>query len=271
MRSLLTQADLALANLESPVDDEYRYHTHGTVFSGDPRLLDGVKRAGFDFVSLGNNHIRDAGRDGILETISELDRRRIAHSGAGENLAEARKPALLQADGVTVAALSCDAIARGYWAGSAKTGSAACDTERVAADVRAAKSQADVVIVYPHWGIEYRARPTAVQREQAARWLDAGADMVIGNHAHWAAAAEEVNGRLAFYALGNFVFDQTWSEPTMEGMILELTFQGATLRQVWIHPTLLIDQSQPNFLDPAGDGARVLDQVRRASEGLLPY
>jgi poly-gamma-glutamate capsule biosynthesis protein CapA/YwtB (metallophosphatase superfamily) len=178
---------------------------------------------------------------------------------------------VLQTRGVSVAVLSCDAIARLYWAGPAKTGSAPCDTEDVAADVRAAKARADLVIVYPHWGVEYRARPTRLQREQAARWTEAGADIIIGNHAHWAAAAEQVNGKLVFYALGNFVFDQTWSERTMEGMVLELTFHGTSLRQAWIHPTLLIDQSQPNFLDPAGDGTRVVDQVRQASEGLLPY
>jgi hypothetical protein len=271
VRELFTGADLALANLESPIDDQFRYHTEGTTFSGDPKLLDGVQRAGLDFVSLGNNHINDAGSDGILETIAELDRRKIAHSGAGKDITTARRAAILQTHGVKVAILGCDAVlGTRYWAGPSKAGSRPC-SRLVPNDVRAAKRQADIVIVFPHWGAEYRANPAAQQRSMAAEWVAAGADMVIGNHAHWAAAIEQVQDKLVFYALGNFVFDQMWREQTMEGLVLELTFQGRELRQAWLRPTLVIDQSQPNFMDPAGDGQRVLQQVRNASNTLLPY
>ena len=128
-----------------------------------------------------------------------------------------------------------------------------------------------MVIVYPHWGVEYRATPTATQRAQARDWVAAGADLVIGNHAHWAGALEEVEGRLVFYALGHFVFDQMWSEQTMEGLVLELTFHGKQVVQATLHPALIIDQAQPNFMDPAGDGRPVLEQVRRASTGLVRF
>jgi hypothetical protein len=272
MREMLKDADLAMANLESPVDDEFVYHTIDTVFSGDPKLLDGIQRAGIDFLSLGNNHIGDAGSDGVLETVAELDRRRIAHSGAGKNFAAARKPAVLRAKGTAVAVLGCDAIASTYWTSGNGVGSRACGRQ-MTTDIQAAAKQADVVVVYPHWGAEYRPglTPNALQRGWAKEWVAAGADVIIGNHAHWAGPIERINGKLAFYALGNFVFDQMWQEQTMEGLVLELTFQGRTLKQAWLHPTLIIDQSQPNFMDPAGDGARVLTQVREASQGLLPY
>jgi poly-gamma-glutamate synthesis protein (capsule biosynthesis protein) len=101
--------------------------------------------------------------------------------------------------------------------------------------------------------------------------IDAGADLVIGNHAHWAGAMELYNGRPIWYALGNFVFDQTWSEPTMEGITLELTFVGSQLVQVTMRPHIILDKAQPNFLDPAGDGAVVLGQVFAASKGLLDW
>jgi hypothetical protein len=67
------------------------------------------------------------------------------------------------------------------------------------------------------------------------------------------------------------VFDQTWSEPTMEGITLELTFQGSSLRQIRMRPHIILDKSQPNFLDPAGDGKAVLGPMYDASKGLLPY
>jgi poly-gamma-glutamate capsule biosynthesis protein CapA/YwtB (metallophosphatase superfamily) len=95
--------------------------------------------------------------------------------------------------------------------------------------------------------------------------------MVIGNHAHWVGALELHEGKPIWYALGNFVFDQTWSEPTMEGITLELTFRGPELVQVRMRPHIILDKSQPNFLDPAGDGRVVLGQLFDASEGLLDW
>ena len=95
--------------------------------------------------------------------------------------------------------------------------------------------------------------------------------MIIGNHAHWVGALEIYKGHPIWYALGNFVFDQVWSEPTQEGLILELTFNGSRLVQARMHPTLILDQAQPNFLDPAGDGRVVLGQLYDASKGLLPW
>ena len=126
---------------------------------------------------------------------------------------------------------------------------------------------ADLVIVDPHWGTEYDDTPFAAQKQLARMIIDNGADMVIGNHAHWAAAMEVYKGKPIWYALGNFVFDQTWSEPTMEGITLELTFRGTKLVQVHIHPHIILDKAQPNFLDPAGDGRVVMGQVFQASKG----
>ncbi|HEY6058776.1 MAG TPA: CapA family protein, partial [Candidatus Limnocylindrales bacterium] len=101
--------------------------------------------------------------------------------------------------------------------------------------------------------------------------IDAGADLVIGNHPHWVGAMELYAGRPIWYALGNFVFDQTWSEPTEEGLLLELTFRGRQLAQVRLHPTLILDGAQPNLLDPAADGGTVLRQLFDASGRLLPW
>jgi poly-gamma-glutamate capsule biosynthesis protein CapA/YwtB (metallophosphatase superfamily) len=82
---------------------------------------------------------------------------------------------------------------------------------------------------------------------------------------------EVYKGKPIWYALGNFVFDQTWSEYTMEGLTLELTFRGQELAQVRMRPHLILGKAQPNFMDPAGSGKFVMDQVWKASEGLLPW
>jgi poly-gamma-glutamate synthesis protein (capsule biosynthesis protein) len=140
------------------------------------------------------------------------------------------------------------------------------------ADVKKARDAgADIVVVFPHWGTEYDATPFAGQRNLAHAAIDAGADMVIGNHAHWAGAIEVYDGKPIFYALGNFVFDQTWSEPTMEGITVEMTFRGTDLVQIRLRPHLILDRAQPNFMDPAGSGRVVMSQVFLASNGLLPW
>lgn len=272
VRHLLEAADLALANFENPAPDRFRFHAHGTVFSANPALIAGLANAGIDYVSLGNNHIRDAGGTGVIQTRRNLARFGIAFSGAGRDLAEAREPALLEAGGLTVAILGYDTIAKYYGAGEDRAGSAQLSAAVAKADIAAArKAGADVVIVYPHWGVEYRSKPSEAQRRLAHAVVDAGADLVIGNHAHWAGAMEVYRGVPIWYALGNFVFDQTWSEPTMEGIVLELTFRGTGLVQVRMHPTLILDRAQPNLLDPAGDGKVVLGRVFGASRGLLDW
>ena len=272
VRSLVEGADLAIANFENPAPDHPHYHTSGTVFSADPALIAGLANAGIDYVSVANNHIRDAGGLGLLQTIANLEKDGIASSGSGRNLAAARRPGVFTVDGTKVAILAYDAIAASYHATADKIGSAPLVASYVRADVKAARAAgADLVIVFPHWGTEYRSKPSATQQKLARSIIDAGADMVIGNHAHWAAAMEIYKGKPIWYALGNFVFDQTWSEPTMEGITLELTFRGTTLAQARIRPHIILDKAQPNLLDPAGDGRVVMGQVYSASKGLLPW
>jgi len=272
VRSLLKSADLAVANFENPAPDNFKYHTQGTVFSANPRLIAGLKDAGIDYVSLGNNHIGDAGPVGLLQTLANLDKYGIRHSGAGRNLAAARTPAIMTVDGVKVAILSYDTIAKYYAAGTNKAGSAQLTAANVKVDVAAArKAGAQIVIVYPHWGTEYSPRPFSAEQSLAHAVIDAGADMVIGNHAHWVGAMEIYKGRPIWYALGNFVFDQIWSEPTSEGLLLQLTFRGTNLVQVRLQPTVILDGAQPNLLDPAKDGRVVLGQLYDASGKMLTW
>jgi poly-gamma-glutamate synthesis protein (capsule biosynthesis protein) len=117
----------------------------------------------------------------------------------------------------------------------------------------------------------YRVEPQQVQRDFAAEWLEAGADIVIGGGTHTVGGMEDIDGKLAFYSVGNFVFDQNWAEFTMEGILPEMTFAGGELIQVALNPFLAVDQAQPNFLDPAGDGRVVLKRIKNGSEGLLDY
>jgi hypothetical protein len=272
VRDLIKGADIAIANFENPAPNAWRFHDHGTVFSANPKNIAGLAGAGIDWVSMANNHIGDAGQKGILQTMKNLDAYGIRHAGAGRNTAAAHKAALIDVGGVTVGLLGYDTIAPPYWSGASTPGSAHMTVAALKRDVAAARAAgADVVIVMPHWGVEYHATATPLQQKLGRAAIDAGADMVIGNHPHWVGAMEVYKGKPIWYALGNLVFDQTWSIPTMEGITVELTFDGTRLVQARMRPHLILGKAQPNFLDPQGDGKAVLNQLYRASEGLLPW
>jgi poly-gamma-glutamate capsule biosynthesis protein CapA/YwtB (metallophosphatase superfamily) len=272
VRELISGADVAIANFENPAPDAFRWHGTGTVFSANPRYIAGLVDAGLDWVSLANNHIGDAGRKGMLQTLKNLDAYGLAHGGLSKTYKAAHTATLLKAGDVTVGILGYDMIAHAYNATDTVAGSARMTVQALKADIKAArKAGADVVVVFPHWGVEYRAAPSATQRRMGQAAIDAGADLVIGNHPHWAEGMEVYKGKPIWYALGNFVFDQTWPDYTMEGMTLELTFRGKELAQVRMRPHLILGKAQPNFMDPAGSGKVVMDQVWKASRGLLDW
>jgi hypothetical protein len=269
VRALIRGADLAIANMEEVAVKNWTYHPHGTVFTGNPAYLAGIEHAGFDWVSMGNNHVGDFGPAGVLQSMGYLTQYGLLHGGAGANTAAAHRPSIVTVGGVKVALLSYDTIAPVYNATATKAGSARMTDAWLRHDIEAARAAgAQVVIVWPHWGVEYTTGPTLTQQTLAHDAIDAGADLVIGNHPHWAQAMEVYRGKPIWYALGNFTFDQTWSEPTMEGISLELTFSGAHLVQAWLHPHLVLDFAQPNLMDPLGSGKVVLNQVFGASKDL---
>jgi poly-gamma-glutamate synthesis protein (capsule biosynthesis protein) len=273
VRALLRGADVTLVNLEGPAPDDHAYHPDGYLFTMDPALLAGLERAGIDVVSLANNHIRNAGATGVADTIRHLDDLGIAHAGAGRNAAAARRPTWLTAAGRRIAVLAYNGVDPGRNATSSSAGAAALVLAAMRVDIRAARrAGADVVVVVPHWGREYTDAVTAEQRRIGAGLVAAGADLVLGGHSHWAGPLELVDGRLVVYSLGDLVFDLQHDARSQQGLIAELTFVGRRLAQVDLHPTLILEASQPNLLDPDGGGDALLRAIRASSArlGLLP-
>ena len=269
MRSLFQQADLSIANLESPTPKKWGQHNSGTTFTGNPALLRVLKEAGFDFLSLANNHIGDGGISRIPETVDAIRSAGMQSGGAGANLAEAQRPWLTEVGGITVGIVAVDQVNPGYHAKVDRAGSAPIGIAEMRASIAAARTAgADFVIVFPHWGLEFQAQPTASQRRFAKGAITAGADMVLGSHSHWASAMEIINGKPVFYSMGNFVFDQNWSVETSEGIVVESTFAGSRLVSTRLLPTVILNQSQPNFVDVATDGVPIMDRVWKGSKGL---
>jgi len=273
VRKLFKGAELAIANHEQPVTPSAAFHTSGTRFSGKPGLTRIFTRAGIDFLSLANNHIGDYGADGISDTRRILRQHDIAFGGAGKDLDQARKVRFLDARGTRVAIIPCLDIVRVYWATDGKAGATPCVDQYIKKDIRKAKrAGADVIVVFPHWGVEYTRQPLDSMRKHAGRWVDAGATLVLGGHSHVAGSIEDIEGVPVLYSLGNLIFDQHWSTNTMESALLEATFHGDQLMELRLRPYIIHNTSQPNFLDPsAGEGRRLLLEVKRASSAWLDW
>lgn len=224
----LQDADVAIGHLEVP------HTTSVEELVGDvpapaapPEHLGALARAGFDAVSLAGNHIADRGPLGIADTIHTLDSLHIAHTGAGANLAEARRPAYLCAGPRTVALLSYNCVGpAASWATEDRPGCSyiyvwpagdgpvapatpldrqdPASLAQMAADIHAARGHADLVIVALHKGIVHtRARLAPYERPVAHAAIDAGADIVIGHHAHIVRGIELYRGKPVFHGLGN--------------------------------------------------------------------
>ncbi len=166
-----------------------------------------MKRAGFNVLSMANNHMLDYGADGLLETIHHLDSLGINHSGAGDSLSSARREAIVTCNGSKIAFLSYSlTFPKEFYADKDRAGTAPGFRPTLEEDISRARASADYVVVSFHWGQELAVMPKKYQVTAARLAVDAGADIVIGHHPHVLQGIEHYKNALIFYSLGNFAF-----------------------------------------------------------------
>ena len=208
VRPELACGDINLANLESPIatcgsectSKQFR-------FRAEPAVAKAVRAAGFNLVTLANNHSMDFGGEALAETLRHLDSAGIAWVGAGANLGEARKMVLYNIKGKKIAFLGYSLTQPiEFFAGQTRPGTAPGYEKLVTADVASARRQADYVVVSFHWGKEASGTVQAYQRNAAHNAINAGADVIIGHHPHVLQGIELYKSGIIFYSLGNFAF-----------------------------------------------------------------
>lgn len=235
---VLRAADIAFAQLETSFAERgVRLPQARHAVLARPDGADALARAGFDLISLAGNHVLDWGNDAFFETRANLERVGLRTVGAGANIAEARRPVRFTlGDGTTVAVLAYSSILpHSYWADERRPGCAPMrahtlyeqiehdqpgtparihtfphreDLAALEADIRAAKSESDLVFVSLHWGIHFvRASIADYQRDVARAAVAAGADAILGGHAHILKGCEVIDGAPVFYSLCNFATD----------------------------------------------------------------
>ena len=262
----ISQADLAFANLESPIGDKGHFIN---MFQAPPEAMGGIVSAGFDVVSLANNHTLDYHIAGMFETMRLLEENGIAWVGAGRNIDEARSPLIMEVKGVKVGFLSYTEMwfvnARepiSWKATPTEAGVAPAELELVVEDVQRLRDQVDIVIVTVHWGKEYVHDPTPEQKMLARAAVDAGADLILGHHPHVVQGIEFYKQGVIAYSLGNFVFDLNLPK-TWDTMILEFTLSRGGLLDLNIVPAYIFGV-RPQIIEGAHK-AGVHSLIRRLS------
>jgi poly-gamma-glutamate capsule biosynthesis protein CapA/YwtB (metallophosphatase superfamily) len=242
---VLRKADLAMVNLETAIT------TGGTpapgkqyTFRAPPSALVALKRAGVDVASMANNHGMDYMESGLADSLAAIKKTRFPVVGIGRNAAEAYRPFRRVVNGNRVAIIGATQVMDTEfiqaWTATATKGglASAKDEASLVRAVRAARRNSDTVIVHLHWGTELQPCPTQVQRGLADKLISAGADVIVGGHAHILLGSGYLRGRYVNYGLGNFVF-YNWGPQTGKTGVLTLTIKGRkVLKDEWTPATI---------------------------------
>lgn len=261
IESLLQSTDFNFGNLETPFSSSDGFNPNKTmVFNAPKPNVAGLAAYNFAVLNLANNHAFDQGLDGITTTAHVLDTHGLYHMGTGKTLEEAWTPAIVEKNGIKIGFIGASYASSNDGGKTTNTYVARIeDIDRLKSQVSRLKSSVDFVVVTMHAGTEYTITPNEAQIKFAHAAIDAGADIVIGAHPHWVQERELycpgkpsqrttpkqswdiLNGQLhsitsslaapsppadckpIYYSLGNFIFDQDWSEQTKKGLALKIT------------------------------------------------
>lgn len=251
----IIKADLAIGNLETAVTRGGAAEDKQYTFRSDPESLKGLKDAGFDILSLANNHTLDYGEEGLLDTMEYMKKYNLAYMGAGKNDDEAFAAVEKTIKGKTIKFLGFSQVLPtvSWYSGENKPGIAnAYQQEKVIETIKKEKKDVDFVFVYIHWGAEKVDWPSDKQRAFAKNMIDAGADGIIGGHAHVLQGFEYYKGKPIAYSLGNFLFPDYVSGRSAETGVLNLILQGAEIKMdfkpYYIQSNQIVKKDQ-NYID----------------------
>ncbi len=234
----MTAADIMMLN------NEFAYSLRGEeeqnksyTFRAAPERVGILKEMGVDIVSLANNHALDFGMEALLDTFDTLEEAKIDYVGAGVNLDRAKAPIYYNVGDKKIAFVAASRVvfAMDWYATDTRSGMIGTyDPTLLLGVIKEAKEQSDFVVVYVHWGVERTHTPTDYQKSLARKYIDAGADAVIGCHPHVLQGLEFYQGKPIAYSLGNYWFNNT----TREAGLLKLILPPEGGLKVQLLPTL---------------------------------
>jgi poly-gamma-glutamate synthesis protein (capsule biosynthesis protein) len=272
---VLSSADVAVVNLETAVTNGGTPTPKAFTFRAPATAFAALRGAGVDVASLANNHGLDYGIVGLRDSLGAAKRYRFPVVGIGLDDAQAYRPFRRTVHGQRIAIIGAtqvldDELISAWTAGPRKPGLASAkDVPRLVRAVRAARATSDTVVVFLHWGVELQQCPSPDQRALAKQLVAAGADVVVGGHAHRVQGAGRMGGALVGYGLGNFVWYGTSELSTQTG-VLVVTVEGRhVLGYRWV-PARIVD-GVPRPLTGAERGRELANwRSLRGCTGLKP-
>ena len=256
--SVLSDADLTMLNFESAVTARGTPQPKEFHFRTGPAAFEAVRAAGVDVLTFANNHVLDYGQAGLADTLAAVRAAHFPYVGIGTDADAAWAPYLTTIKGRRLAFIGVsqvDELASRWVATASRPGEAhAVDLARTLAAVTAAKKSADTVLVFMHWGTEGNSCPNAAQRSLAPKLAAAGADIIIGAHAHTLQGNGWLGRTFVAYGMGNFL----WWLPSYstETGVLKLTLHADGTLTDRFHPAIVSGTGQP-VLATGADAARI--------------
>ena len=245
IRPILARADLAIVNLETAVTTRGAAAPKTYVFRAPASAFSALAAGGVDAASMANNHGMDYGEIGLRDSIAAARKARFPVIGIGLTAKEAYRPFRATISGQRIAVLAAtqvldDHLVERWTADPNAPGLASAkDVPRLLAAVRAARKTSDTVAVFLHWGLELAACPTSDQRTLARQLVGAGADIVVGAHAHRLLGTGRMKRALVSYGLGNFVWYSARPETVATG-VLQVTATGRRIDNYSFVPARIV-------------------------------
>ena len=282
MEQIFRSTDFNFANLECPISGRETVIGKGLMFNMRTKDLAGLKEYNFKVLNLANNHAMDQGINGLRNTHKVLDENGFTRLGTGENLDEAWTPKIYEVKGVKIGFVGASYVSINDGSGAARNDYVARfqDMDRLKKAIEKLKADgADFIITTMHAGVEYTRKPHQPQIDFAKNSIDYGADMVIGAHPHWIQTFEQYKGKYIFYSLGNFIFDQTWSRDTQEGLALRINLQSrksnikensrTSVEQIELIPVVLENASTPRPANEA-EAQQIMKKIGATEKIIKP-
>lgn len=227
VKNAVSNADYAVVNLETAITHHNEKDTNQLYnFKSDPESLQGLKYAGFDLVTIANNHTLDFKQEGFLDTLKYLEQYGMPYVGGGRNKEGAYRAHKVRIKGKTIKFLAfCRFIPQTYWfADKNRLGIAeAYNKSSVLPVIQQERNDCDYLFVYMHWGVEKKHHPEPWQRKYAREMIDAGADAIVGSHVHVLQGFEYYKNKPIAYSIGNFLFPDYVREDKADTGLLTLT------------------------------------------------
>jgi poly-gamma-glutamate capsule biosynthesis protein CapA/YwtB (metallophosphatase superfamily) len=241
----LAFSDLSILNLETSVTTGGTKQEKQFTFRSNPSALPGLKNAGFQLVSLANNHSLDFGQTGLSDTVASLKQYQLDYVGGGLTKEEAYRAKTYRLKGRTVKILAFSRVLPDYsWvATETKPGLAnGYDLSLIESTIKKEKVNADYLFVFIHWGVETKRSPEPFQQEWARKMIDSGADGVIGSHPHVLQGFEYYKGKPIAYSLGNFLFPNYVKGNAAQTGILHVDIDKGDMKMTFVPFKISHDQ-----------------------------